>query len=95
MSTAHTPTRVSRIIAFADNGYYRLYDTWADAAQALNMKKHEFYFKLNNGTPIATPEGDIFIDIYISQAERRHIAEAERIRRRWNTNNASHDLTPC
>ena len=73
---AHTTTTsrlAQQYIIFDTEGHYRLHDTWQEAMVSLGVKKHEFYFALNHGTPAANH----FIDIYINAEERRRIQQAD------------------
>ena len=54
----------------------------------LDIKKHEFYFALKNGTPITTHDNgnmpaEVFVDIYVGEAERARIRQATAIRKSW------------
>ena len=68
--------RITQYFVFDPYGFYRLFDTWQEAMTFLDIKKHEFYFALNKGTPV----GSRFIDIYIPADERNRIRQTELIR---------------
>lgn len=86
MSTTQTASNhISQIIVFDTCGFYRHFPSWIEAADFLGMKKHDFYFALNNGTPIATHGGEFFVDIYITPYERARIAGKPRKRKAKNS----------
>ena len=97
MYTPQKASRISRIIVFSPSGYYHLYDSWTIVADELGLKKHEFYFHLDKGTPIPSTRGPLFVDIYITDAMRRRIAHEESIRTRQAATPAAPDapLTPA
>lgn len=75
-TTTRNAARLQQPFVFDDNGLWRLFDNWREAAAFLGVGKHEYYFALNNGTPV----GNRFIDIYVGNDERKLMLKAEMAR---------------